>query len=732
MLDRNPRAGDDFRNSMTTTLRSRFLFRFALLLTLIASAPAQAQWQKIAPPIETITVPSNGSRIPTNFTLPSGMQYWVRTSGTVIMSNGGDIADAHYYNVTPTGLGFTGFMVRAGGNDQLMQMISPQAYRADHIYVDPVTSTGSPLSFRLSDENPLKPQTDYYADNNGSLTVDVAQFTPELIIQYDTLNFGKVQIGSPASLLDSIQAYGKGALNVTKVSIQNITGGNAFTFTSERGVGFTFTETTNEFNVTAAPTVRGQIRAAMHIQTSNALGSKDRIIYLMAEAEGADIIMVRTNYTLDFGVVAAGTTNDRARPFYNQGNAASSITGVVISTPTVFSAATPVQIPAQTQQNLWFTFVPPAQGNYFATADVQYADGGSKRMYLKGRAGVGVPSLSTRLIDFGRVLIGEDSVIGLELGNVGDVQYLLESVTIDNNQFSFSGIDKNVKVGPGAKLSYWVTFKPTFHLDPYHEGRMVFKFDNGVEEVVILRGRDDSPLSALLRIDTNYYTRPGETITITQRLIGDLGLTKTPIRKFTEFIQFDKDVLELIRVEKADLVNSNDWVLASSQIGGAIDITLSTVNARLGGPGKLFNFIFRVRDNAPERSTTPITQVTPNFYNTIEPLAKVSDGIVHILGRCDPILIAGTKIDTGSFIEQNQPNPFNPTTELSYYIGREGRVTIELYNSVGERVAVLLDETRPAGTERLRIDGSSLPSGIYTYVFTANGTHEVRRMHLVK
>jgi hypothetical protein len=249
---------------------------------------------------------------------------------------------------------------------------------------------------------------------------------------------------------------------------------------------------------------------------------------------------------------------------------------------------------------------------------------------------------------------------------------------------------------------------------------------------VILRGRDDSPLSALLRIDTNYYARQGEEIVVTQRLIAELDLTKTPIRKFTEFIQFDKDILEFIRVEKADLIASNDWVLKTSQVGGAIDIAISTGTARLGGPGKLFKFVFRVRDNAPEGSVTPITQVTPNFYNTIEPLAQVSNGVVHILDRCDPIIIAGIARDTTSFIEQNQPNPFNPSTEISYYIGNEGHVRIDLYNAIGEHVGVLLDEVRPEGAQHLRFDGSALPSGVYTYVFTTNGKREVKRMQLVR
>ncbi|HET6511330.1 MAG TPA: choice-of-anchor D domain-containing protein, partial [Candidatus Kapabacteria bacterium] len=500
-------------------ISSRFSRTCALvtLLLAICATTAHAQWQKIAPPVETRTVPSDGSRVTFNFALPNGMQYWVRTSGTIIMSSGGDIADAHYYNTTPTAFGYTGFMVRNMATDMLMQITSPQSYRADHVYIDPIPSSGASLSFRLSDENPFQPQTNYYLDNVGSLNVDVAQWTPELIIQHDTLDFGQITLGSPVSMLDSIQAYGKDPLAISDVYIQPMTGGNVFSFTSERGKTFTLSETTNEFKVTVTPTARGPLLAAMHLLAPNAYGSKDRIIILKAEVLSSDVRMVGNNDTLDFGTIAEGASITRARPFYNAGDIATSITNVTISTPGIFTATTPVNLPPKTQVNLNYTFNPPAQGDYFATADVQYADGGSKRMYLKGRAGVGKPTLSTRLIDFGRVLIGKDSLIGgLVLGNAGDVEYTLMSVTIDNNQFSFTGFGQNVKVGPNASISYVVRFAPTFHLDPYHEGRMVFTFDNGVQETVILRGRDMSPLSALLRIDSNYYARPGDEVKVTQ------------------------------------------------------------------------------------------------------------------------------------------------------------------------------------------------------------------------
>lgn len=704
----------------------------ACLVLLLMSNVADAQWKKIAPPVEQLVVGSDGFVVPSQFTLPNGYTYWLHTTGSITASNTGDQVDAHYYNMLPS-ISLVGFKVRQNASTEpFLQAVSPKPKSSTNEYFDAIPSSGVPLQFRFYDRNDRATDPFYYNDNIGSFNVEVAQWTPELIVQHDTLDFGTIEVGKQLSLLDSFQAYGKQPLNVTNIWIQPSTGGNAFSVISERGTAFQLSETTSQLMVTAAPAARGPLLAFLHIATTNAFGGNDRVIVLKGNAVGPEVRMLSSTDTIDFGVIAAGANTERGRAFINVGDVATSITGVTISTPAIFSAATPLALPPDVQASLLFTFSPSVEGNYFAYADIQFAHGETKRLYLRGRAGKGIPSLSTKFIDFGRVFIGEDSVIGLQLTNIGDVEYLLESVTIDNGQFSFTGIDNNVKIGPKAMVQYLVTFAPTYHLDPYHEGRMVFTYDNGVIDTVILRGRDDAPLSALLKMDTNYYFRPGDEVTVAQRLIADLELTIAPIRKFSEFVQFDKDVLEFVRVEKGSLISSNAWVLKTSQTGGAIDITISSETERLDGPGKLLNFVFRIRENTPPGTVTHINQVTPNFYNDLEPLATVEDGMIHILDRCDPILVAGIENDTMSFIEQNRPNPFNPTTEIPFYVGIEGRVRIELFNPIGESMGAILDETRTVGVHRLQFDGSALSSGVYTYVFTLNGSRFVNRMHLLK
>ncbi|MCK6622926.1 MAG: M4 family metallopeptidase [Calditrichaceae bacterium] len=88
---------------------------------------------------------------------------------------------------------------------------------------------------------------------------------------------------------------------------------------------------------------------------------------------------------------------------------------------------------------------------------------------------------------------------------------------------------------------------------------------------------------------------------------------------------------------------------------------------------------------------------------------------------------------------QNYPNPFNPETRVRYGLPRPGRVKIEVFNLLGQRVAVLVDEYKPAGYHLAAFEGRSLASGIYFYlirVSAADGKtgdfHAVKKMMLLK
>ncbi|MBD3223211.1 MAG: T9SS type A sorting domain-containing protein [Caldithrix sp.] len=83
-------------------------------------------------------------------------------------------------------------------------------------------------------------------------------------------------------------------------------------------------------------------------------------------------------------------------------------------------------------------------------------------------------------------------------------------------------------------------------------------------------------------------------------------------------------------------------------------------------------------------------------------------------------------------LDQNYPNPFNPATTIEYSIANQGRVQIDIYNVVGQKVKSLLDEQKSRGTYQVQFDGSELSSGIYFYRIQAGDYTQTRKMILMK
>ncbi len=81
---------------------------------------------------------------------------------------------------------------------------------------------------------------------------------------------------------------------------------------------------------------------------------------------------------------------------------------------------------------------------------------------------------------------------------------------------------------------------------------------------------------------------------------------------------------------------------------------------------------------------------------------------------------------------QNYPNPFNPSTKIRFGLPTAGRVKIEVFNIIGQKVITLFDEIKPAGHHLVEYDASNLSSGIYFYRIQSKKFIQVRKMILMK
>jgi hypothetical protein len=80
----------------------------------------------------------------------------------------------------------------------------------------------------------------------------------------------------------------------------------------------------------------------------------------------------------------------------------------------------------------------------------------------------------------------------------------------------------------------------------------------------------------------------------------------------------------------------------------------------------------------------------------------------------------------------NYPNPFNPTTTISYSLENAGNVTLAVFDVTGREVAKLVDGYRNAGVHEVTFDASGLASGVYIYRLTADGNTSIAKMVLMK
>ena len=88
-------------------------------------------------------------------------------------------------------------------------------------------------------------------------------------------------------------------------------------------------------------------------------------------------------------------------------------------------------------------------------------------------------------------------------------------------------------------------------------------------------------------------------------------------------------------------------------------------------------------------------------------------------------------------LDQNYPNPFNPTTTIKFALPMNAKVSIKLYNTLGQEVAHILNSEMNAGVHETTFNASNLSSGVYFYRLEANGVDgsnftSTKRMLLMK
>jgi hypothetical protein len=187
-------------------------------------------------------------------------------------------------------------------------------------------------------------------------------------------------------------------------------------------------------------------------------------------------------------------------------------------------------------------------------------------------------------------------------------------------------------------------------------------------------------------------------------------------------------------------VNHHDSVTIAGNAGAA-GTTLSYVTDTTKATTADSSGIYSLRVPYDWSGTVTPTKAGYGFTPTTRTYASVI--IDQIDQDFQASIISDVGGDNGSSIPkifrlvQNYPNPFNPTTTIEYNLPHRSRVTVEIFNLLGQAVRTLVDEEKAAGNYRLGWDGTdtygrTVSSGIYLYRIIAGDFTQCKKMVLLK
>jgi type IX secretion system substrate protein/CARDB protein len=149
-------------------------------------------------------------------------------------------------------------------------------------------------------------------------------------------------------------------------------------------------------------------------------------------------------------------------------------------------------------------------------------------------------------------------------------------------------------------------------------------------------------------------------------------------------------------------------------------------NDATGGSGHVVSLTPGTGCNGVTTSTTTCNDFVP--FNT----TNMPPGLSYYFGCPVGIEPVTGEIPTVYSLAQNFPNPFNPSTKISYGLPKSGNVKLVVYDLLGREVGTLVNEYKKAGTYEIEFSAAQLSSGVYFYKIEAGDFVDVKKMVLMK
>ena len=260
--------------------------------------------------------------------------------------------------------------------------------------------------------------------------------------------------------------------------------------------------------------------------------------------------------------------------------------------------------------------------------------------------------------------------------------------------------------------------------------------------------------------DDRYGAKPDPALKLPWRHLE----TQSVMLSGNENVEFDRDIIEMSksiryfppRVHPGDTVTVEVDVHNFSLVELIDRVDVHLYMGHPDGSGQRLSMLdgsdvlqteplmpIRGRNTVTGQFVMPDEVSQPRLFAVLDPENKIDE--IHTGNNRGyvPISTTATVVSTeddplaGQIPDEfrlygNYPNPFNPSTRIAFALPGEQHVRLEVYDLLGRRVALLLDEVRTAGQHAVDFDAAALSSGVYLYRITAGDFSHTRKMMLMK
>ncbi|MCK4223778.1 MAG: T9SS type A sorting domain-containing protein [candidate division Zixibacteria bacterium] len=188
-------------------------------------------------------------------------------------------------------------------------------------------------------------------------------------------------------------------------------------------------------------------------------------------------------------------------------------------------------------------------------------------------------------------------------------------------------------------------------------------------------------------------------------------------------LTYDANLIEVVKVKTTELTSK--YMVVDKVESGRLVLALAGSDP-MAGSGSLVDIVFKASDHVSDGATGQITLTDLALDENYIPGLNLSATIT--VGETRPKEFA---------LSQNYPNPFNPDCEIKYALPTNCQVTLTIYNVLGQKVKVLVDEYQSAGNKLVKWDGKDdqgreVTSGVYFYRIQAGDFVQSKKMVLMK